>query len=149
MYLRYINPWKKSKGKCLRKWTDLVCLRRRRFERPQVVIELFCGKTPRFVYKLVLFLLAGICWNNLIFYFSWLQFILLYSYYIKYCKIFAKSPIRTDCLIILHSCWDFVLLVAVTLSLILACLLIWIFCHLDFGFVVRLELWNLSVLSTN
>nr|XP_033509659.1 uncharacterized protein LOC104087514 [Nicotiana tomentosiformis] len=37
----------KSEGKYLRMWTDLVCLWRRRFERPQVVVELFCDKTPR------------------------------------------------------------------------------------------------------
>ena len=59
-------------------------------------------------------------------------------YPLKRERLLCNSPTCTDCLITWHSCWDLVLLVAVTSSL-LACLLVQIIFHLDSGFLVRLK----------
>ena len=60
-------------------------------------------------------------WSTLVGCFLTFHLMSRYDYYFKHCKTFAKSPTCTNCLIILHPCWDFVLLVTVTLPSILAC----------------------------
>ena len=66
------------------------------------------------------------------------QFVLSCSCDLRRYRLLCNSPTCTDCLITWHYCWNSVLPVVVTLSL-LACLLIQIIFHIDYGILVLLK----------